>query len=459
MPASGLRSFAAARDLDLSEGGTVRPLTPALLAGSEKGVVMRAEGALAPGLEGSVMLLGGGPLGEGSTVILTRVAGSSAIVPALVCRDRRSTGGKRPGELPAERWVETELESSGFNRRYSLMTLAGQDQGLLRELFSPALIAWLEREPPPGFSFELNEDNLTVGMPGHLGEADLGRLCELGAEVASRIRAEIEEEDLLDADIFDESAELRSIERGLSAVRWVDEPESVRAAIDRYRRAAFRKPAVWLTALMWGTVVGGGAAVLGAVAVHPIVGLILGVLLGPPAFLLALLIGASRYRWGTASVARVGLEAFARGYARSRGLEIEDRWRFHAAHRDLAVPGFADHVFAGELPGTGGLHGRFLMLGDAAEMRTLGQEMAFISDRPLASSALLVDAGRDLPADAGSAVALPEDYQLTVHGRDVLVWRPIAGNLARTAAGSDRFCKTAGGVVRSVLGEPGAASP
>ena len=87
------------------------------------------------------------------------------------------------------------------------------------------------------------------------------------------------------------------------------------------------------------------------------------------------------------------------------------------------------------------------MLGDAAELRTLGQEIAYISDRPLASSALLVEAGRDLPA-ARLRVELPDDYRSTVHGREVLVWRPIAGNLARTAAGSDRFCETAGRSVR-----------
>ena len=62
-----------------------------------------------------------------------------------------------------------------------------------------------------------------------------------------------------------------------------------------------------------------------------------------------------------------------------------------------------------------------------------------------------MEASRDLPADAASAVELPDEYQLEVSGREVLVWRPIAGNLLRTAAGSDRFCANAGRVLREVL--------
>ena len=216
-------------------------------------------------------------------------------------------------------------------------------------------------------------------MPGHLGEADLARLCELGAEVASRIRAEIEEEDRLDADVFDESAELRLDRAGLSEVGGRRSPRAFGRRSTVIGGSPSASPPSGFTALMWATIVGGNRrrprrgrrpsrrrpdprhaarpARLPA---------------GADGLRLAATGGARRRS------SRVGLEAFARGYARSRGLEVEDRWRFHAAHRELAVPGFADHVFAGELPETGGLHGRFLMLGDAAELRTLGQEMAYI---------------------------------------------------------------------------------
>ena len=450
MPLDGIRELAAARGLDLSEDGDLRPLTPALAAAAAAGVRLRASGSIAPGLEGQ--LIAAGDDRRATTLILTSVRGSTAFMPALVCRDRASGGGRRPAELPAERWEGTELESVGFNRRYALMTLTGQDAGLVRELFSPRLIAWLERDPPPGFSFELNEGSLTVAMPGRLEGEELAGFCDLAAQVTARIQAEIDEEGELDPDIFDESQKLRAIERGMEEVRWNEPPASVGEAIARYRRVASRKPPVLLTALMWAAITGGIVTVLVALVVHPILGLLAGAIVAPVGFLLGRLVAASRYRWGgTASSSRVGLEAFARGYAESRDLELENRWRFHAAHRDLAVPGFADHVFAGELPGTDGLVGRFLMLGDAAEMRALGTEIAYTSDRPLASSALLVDAGRDLPADAAAAVELPEGYRLEVSGRELLVWRPISGNLLRTAAGSDRFCANAGAVLRKAL--------
>ena len=59
-----------------------------------------------------------------------------------------------------------ELESVAFNRRYHLLTLAGQDQGWVRELFSAELIAWLAVEAPTGLTFEINEGNLVVAVPG-----------------------------------------------------------------------------------------------------------------------------------------------------------------------------------------------------------------------------------------------------------------------------------------------------
>jgi hypothetical protein len=109
-----------------------------------------------------------------------------------------------------------------------------------------------------------------------------------------------------------------------------------------------------------------------------------------------------------------------------------------------------DHVLSGRLPGSG-IEGRFVMFGDAPEMRSRGQEMAFSSDRPLAANAILVRAGRELTRDRAESLAqLPDQYRLEVNGRDLLVWRPIQGNMIRTAAGSDNFCTKAGEVVRRV---------
>lgn len=451
---AALTEFASGRGLDVSRDAEVRPLTPALTVAPGGGFPARAAGELAPGLTGELLLVDSGRTGQSDvTAVLTSAQGSAAFLPALSCRERRSgKGDTRPAELPAESWREVELESVGFNRRYSLLTLAGQDPGFVLELFTPSLIVWLENEPPAGFSFELNEGHLVVvaaGLPGDA--ADLARLCALAGELVTRIGAEVDEEGGLDSSVFDEADEMRDIERGLSDVDWDEPPAGVQAAIARYRGRAARKLAVLAAAFMWGTIVAGLGVAIGLLISGPLVGLAIGALLAPVGFLIGGLVALSRFRWGTASVQRVGLEAFVREYARSRGLRLENRWSFHAAHRGLPVPGFADHVLAGELPGTGGLVGRFLMLGDAAELRTLGQEVAITSARPLASSALLVEAAHDLPLDAGRGVDVPEEYTLSVRDREILVWRPVQGNLIRTAEGSDRFCEVAGKVVRAVL--------
>ncbi|HYH62801.1 MAG TPA: hypothetical protein VD766_13115, partial [Solirubrobacterales bacterium] len=175
------------------------------------------------------------------------------------------------------------------------------------------------------------------------------------------------------------------------------------------------------------------------------------VLVGLPAVYLGWLVGRAKYRWGRISVDRAGLEGWTRGYAMSRGLRFEDRWRFHGEHKDLPLPGFADHVLAGRMPGSGEVDGRLLLLGDAAELRATGQEMAYTADRPLASTAILVEAGGDISQTA-SGVELPEDYHLEITGRHALVWRPVAGNMLRTSEGTDRFCERASAVLASLSG-------
>jgi hypothetical protein len=103
------------------------------------------------------------------------------------------------------------------------------------------------------------------------------------------------------------------------------------------------------------------------------------------------------------------------------------------------------------------MDGRFVMFGDAPEMRSRGQEIALTTDRPLAANGLMVRLADEPAAEASSSAELPEHYRLEMRGRDVLVWRPVQGNLIRTAEGSDRFCAKAGGVVRQLASGIGTA--
>ncbi len=450
-PSPAIAAFAAGRGLTIEPEGEVRALTPALITGSGGSIGSGVEGKLAAGLEGRLFehLFAEGSSRRESAIVLTGAPESAAFVPALVCRDRAGVGDANPAQLPAERWTETTLESEAFNHRYRLLTLAGQDAGWLRELFSPQLIAWLADEAPPGLSFELNEGHLVIAQPGPLAdEHQVEALCAAAAELAKRIRAEAAEEDLA-PDLFDESAELAAVEEAMAKVSFAQPPASVTDAIAPYRRLASRSPRVLLNSAFWALLVGGIVAVLIALVGAPIVGLGAGLVVAVAVFPLARLIGAARYRWGTASVSRVGLEAFVREYARSRKLELRDRWRFHSEHRGLPVPGFADHVLDGLIPGAE-IPGLFVLFGDAAELRSEGTEIAYTADRPLASNAIVVRLAQPPSADTVAAAKLPDGYRAELAANELIVFSPVAGNLARTAAGCDRFRERAGAVIAAL---------
>jgi hypothetical protein len=129
-----------------------------------------------------------------------------------------------------------------------------------------------------------------------------------------------------------------------------------------------------------------------------------------------------------------------REYAQARSLELRDRWRFHSEHRGLPLPGFADHVLAPRHD-----DGRlYAMLGDAAELRTEGREIAYTADRPLAADALVAELGAAPTPERLAALELPDGYRVEWGGSQVAVWRPVRGNLLRSASSCDEFRAKAG---------------
>ncbi len=389
-----------------------------------------------------------------STVVVTSVPETTAFIRALVCRDRSRLGGADLAQLPGERWQRSEFESVEFNRRYQLFTLVGQDTQFMYELFSPALISWLCSEVPAGFGFELNGGNLSVAQPGHLEDPEeLERLCSLAASLAQRIRTEAMEEGP-GSQVFREERALTDLDAAIGEVDWAAPPPTVGAAVDAYRGVALRRAWVLLMASLWALVPAAVIAGVATLIAGPIAGAVVGIPVLAVAFVVARSVVAVNYRFGSVSVQRVGLEAFTREYAHSRGLEIQNRWAFHSDMRGFPMPGVADHVLAGKLPGAG-IDGRFVMFGDAPEMRSRGEEMALTADRPLAADGLMVRLPESPGVDPATVAELPEDYRLETRGRDLLVWRPVQGNLIRTAKGSDAFCAKAGRVVQGLASHAG----
>lgn len=423
-----------------------RELTPALIRGRRGSAVELADGELAPGLRGRLVhhVFDDGGARRESTAAITAVPEGVAFAPALVCRDRGELGNAAPAQLPAERWEQTELESTAFNRRYRLLTLAGQDPIYVREIFSPSLIAWLAHDVPAGFSFELNERHLVVVLPGHLPVGpETERLCGLAAELARRLREEAEEE-LEGGNLFDETEKLADIEANLGRVRFERPPASAAGAVEAFREAARWRPTVLARGAFWG-IVGFAIAGVPVAFFNPFVAVLTGLAGAAFGFWLGRIMAAADYSWGRASVRRLGLEAFVRGYADSHAMRLEDRWRFHSRHRDLPLPGVADHVLAPR-DGEGPL---FVILGDAAELRSQGVEVAWASAQPMAAVALVAE----LPPAALARleeVESPADLKFETSPSAAVVWRPVPGNLALTTRGCDEFRAAAAALIAQV---------
>ena len=442
-------SFASERGFVLSEPGSVRAATPALVA-SGGGAVATATGPLAGSLEGTILRIAreddDGAAVAGPLAVLCRVPETLAYATTIACHDRAS-GPASTGGYPSERWDEVRLESVAFEDRFRLLVLAGQDAIWTLELFSPALIAWLAEDAPPGLGFELNEGWLCVlaADPG----TDPAALWDAAARIAAAIREEaVEEGD--DPDLRTASDGQRRTDAAVAEVEWDQPPASVREAAAAYARVASRKPSVLLKALV--------VACLGAVIAFLGAWLFTSIIIAPFVAIAGFVAGfgggrqafAGGYLFeGSLSIDWTGLQAFNREYARSRGLERQKLARFHHDHRDLPVPGAAESVQAGPIPGTS-LDGLFVMLSDSAELRASGRHgMGARADGgPGSYDALLAELPTPPRADAIAALQSPEGWSVAPTGeRGVVVFRPIAGNLTRTAAGCDEFRERAGALI------------
>jgi hypothetical protein len=450
-----LVAFARARGLSHSADEAIRPVTPALDgAGSRQGDVVSGE--LAPGLTGQLFHLAAGERTGEATGVLTTVSETRPYVTTIACQDRALAGRRAPVKYSAERWQEIRLESSAFAERYRLLVIAGQDAGWTRELFSPALITWLTDRAPAGLSFELNEGHLCVLEPGRLQDAGkLAALCEAAAELAARIREEAREEGS-DPDLFRAAEATRKMDDAVAEVEWRGPPGSVAQAIEAYRAVASRKPRTIAIALVCAGVAMALGAGIGWLVAGP-VGLLSGAVVGGGfGFQVGRLVATQRYLFEeTFSVGWVGINAFNREYARSRGLARQKKFAFHHENRDLPVPGFADSVQAGPVPGTDH-SGLFVMLADSPELRASGRHTMGAADpqgRPLSYDALVVELTEAPTPERIRELDLPPDFRVDAYGGNkVVVWRPIAGNMARTSAGCDEFRATAGRVIAALEG-------
>lgn len=354
----GLEAFAAANRLGFEASASL-PAEGALLStgGDVEGAVT---GALPGGLDGTLAHYTYTTTSTDSdghtstshhhyTLVVGRVPESIGFAPHLAFRGRSVGSGLGLGGESKK--VEAVGDAIKGATAYAY---DGTSDQWLTQLFSPALIDWLGRSPDD-FGFELNGGVLCAVRSDYLSGDDLTNLSTDAAHVAQAITNECQE-------AVDSGAAATQgahskppdpkLEKALGEVVGEGSPDHLGATTGAFRKHLFATPGTYLTALLWGLVVAAIfnvfllAITINLAVAHSYSALIIfeAALIGL-CFLIAL-------RWRVRDQATsLDPEAFFRGYARSRHLQVVDPLQFAATHADANLPFEPEWVFTGTLPG------------------------------------------------------------------------------------------------------------
>jgi hypothetical protein len=318
------------------------------------------------------------------------------------------------------------LESEEMDDRYEVWVDEEVGSNWVRQLFSPAFMAWLgQREK--GLAFELADGALCVYRSDILESADeLAALCDDAGEIAQRLRKEaLEEEGRIEAgsaalpDRPGESVAAK-IEAGLSEVTWEQPPPKAETAIKAYRGTSMRRPQPWL----WGA-----GALVGTLAVGAL--LLVAEYFGG-GILLILSPFAAYWTWNRIVSDRaraLGKAAFARGFAQSRSLQEQNPRLYQARHMRLRIPGVVEAAMTGDLPGSGRPGALVFTTAKSGKTRSDYDTVIF---------------------EGAGEVKLPEgekELQLVRQESTVAIYRKSRGDRWRTAADLDALIERATAVV------------
>jgi hypothetical protein len=259
-------------------------------------------------------------------------------------------------------------KNEGF-KGASAYAYAGTSENWLAQLLSPALVDWLARSEDD-WGFELANGVLCAGRSKYVtGEAELTRLCEDAAHLATAIREESVEEveggsAQLDAAKDPDSADPQ-MEKALAKVK-TEPPAYLTAALPAYRSYARRAGGTFFSALK-------GAVLLTLLlnipgAAIPIVTIVqsayvaLAVIEGLLVTIIFFFMFRSKVKGDGRKYAE---EDFFRSYAEARGLKLEEPLHFAAAHAEAKLPFKPDRVMSGPLPGGG--EGSLVLCGDGSK--------------------------------------------------------------------------------------------
>jgi hypothetical protein len=298
------------------------------------------------------------------TLVVTSVPVSIGFVPYLGF----SRGASNfVGTAGGTRMRRVDLGDAQGLKHASCFIFTGTDENWQTQLLSPALLDWLARSPDD-FGFELANGVLVAGRSNYINAGtELTALCEDTAHLAEAIREQAQQTvDTGGAETRaakDPDADDPRMEKALTRV--ADAPLARLGEAEANFRHESRgsatsralKKALILTLLF--NIPG---------AALPITFILEGFYVALAVIESAILLVAFYFFYRSAvrgDGAKFANEAFFRGYAKSRGLTLEEPLHFMATHADAKLPFKPDRVMTGPLPGGG--EGSFVVSGDGSK--------------------------------------------------------------------------------------------
>jgi hypothetical protein len=300
------------------------------------------------------------------TIVVTRIPESIGFMPALGFVGGESEMSGLGGELGEQ--VQVDLGGYPELHGAHIYRYKGASETFTQRLVSPALLDWLARSEAD-LGFELTDGVLCTSRKGYLEDAaSLEGLCADATHLTAAIRAESQEEEGTgdaEATAAKGPATDPRVEAALREVA-IDPPADVNAAAATFRSHVARSPRTIGRALRYAVLI---AALLNIpAAAAPILLAVAGAWL-PLAALELVLVGVLFFFIFRKEVRQTATgsatEAFFRGYAKARGLRVEDPLHFAATHAEAKLAWKPDRVMSGPLPGGG--EGSLCILGDGSK--------------------------------------------------------------------------------------------
>lgn len=357
-PAGSLKSFAEQNGLAYAPSVSL-PQQGALLGegGDQKGT---ATGTLPGGLEGTLAYYTYATTTTDSdghstthhhqnTIVVGRIPESIGFAPSLAFR-----GPSMLSALGIQGDTKQVKAVGDATKGAIAFAYEGTSEAWLTQLFSPALIDWLGRSPD-NFGFELSGGVLCAARSDYVGGDQLQSLCTDAAHVAQAIANECQEA-VDSGQAATQGAHSKAADPGteqtVNEVVGDSVPDHLGATTGAFRSHLFASPGTYATALLWALVI---AAILNVFLLAITINLIVansygGLVIFEGALLLVCFLIALRWRVKD-KVSSLDPEAFFRGYARSRHLQVVDPLQFAATNADAQLPFEPDWVFTGTLPG------------------------------------------------------------------------------------------------------------